>query len=104
MKQLIILIFIALSSTSYSKELNRELTAPNSYPYEDIFRYTKDISLVKTKNNEVTSCFIELKLASAVLSSEPQQLMNNSNQDLSVETCLPRQEAKRILKRIQDIK
>ena len=100
MKQLIILSILAIASSTSASDKYLELQAPNTYPYQDIFRYSKDVSILKETEGNQINCFVEVKTKTDTLRSEPQLIDNLRSKGLSVETCLPRHEAKRILSQL----
>jgi len=100
MKQLILLSMLAITFSTSASNKHLELLAPNTYPYQDIFRYSKDVSILKETEGNQINCFVEIKTKTDTLRSEPQLIDHHRSKGLSVETCLPRSEAKRILSQL----
>jgi len=100
MKKLILLSILAIAFSTSASDKHLELLAPNAYPYQDIFRYSKDVSILKETEGNQINCFVEVKTKTDTLRSEPQLIVHHHSKGLSVETCLPRHEAKRILSQL----
>jgi len=102
MKNIILLTFLILSLSANATKENNEALAPDRYPYQDIFRYSKDVSILKETVGSKVNCFVEVKIKAGVLRSKPQLIELPSANKINVETCLPRDEAKRILYRLHN--
>lgn len=100
MKYLFLLSILVFSHHSNASNKHLELLAPNTYPYQDIFRYSKDISILKETVGNKMNCFVEVKTKTETLRSKPQSIEHHRSKSLDVETCLPRHEAKRILSQL----